>query len=77
MMNKRDMAWSMVGIVAVIFSCWLLYNEVRNISLAYITHSLQAISASNWILAGLATAGAYSALAWYDRIALAHLGKKI
>jgi glycosyltransferase 2 family protein len=31
----------------------------------------------DWLLAAGATLGAYSALAWYDRIALAHLGKKI
>src|SRR5690606_26834636 len=31
----------------------------------------------NWLLAIGATCGAYLALAWYDRIALAHLGKKI
>ena len=77
MMSKRDIAWSTVGIGAVLLSCWLLYHELRNISLAEIAGSLQAISSHNWLLAILATAGAYSALAWYDRIAVAHLGKKI
>src|SRR5690606_2556856 len=38
---------------------------------------LAAIPYRNWLLAGAATGGAYLALAWYDRIALAHLGKKI
>ncbi|MBF7731049.1 lysylphosphatidylglycerol synthase transmembrane domain-containing protein [Pseudomonas sp. N040] len=77
MMSKRDIAWSMIGIGAVVFSCWLLYQEVRGISLAEIAGSLQAINLHSWLLAALATAGAYTALAWYDRIALDHLGKKI
>ncbi|SDU25240.1 hypothetical protein SAMN05216296_2665 [Pseudomonas pohangensis] len=76
-MSKRDIAWSMIGIGAVIFSCWLLYNEVRNISLAEIADSLRAISLGNWFFAAIATLGAYIALACYDRIALDHLGKKI
>lgn len=77
MMNKRDIAWSMIGIGAVFLSCWLLYKEVRNISLAEIADSLHAITFSSWLLAAVATLGAYSALACYDRIALDHLGKKI
>ena len=77
MMNKRDLAWSIIGIGAVIFSCWLLFKEIRGISLTEIADSLHAIPLTSWLLAFLATAGAYSALAWYDRIALDHLGKKI
>ena len=77
MMCKRDIAWSLVGICAVVFSCWLLYNQVRDISLDELANSLHAIPVKGWLLAFLATAGAYTALAWYDRIALDHLGKKI
>jgi uncharacterized membrane protein YbhN (UPF0104 family) len=77
MMHKRDIAWSLVGICAVVFSCWLLYKQVRGISLAELATSLHAIPVKGWLLAFLATAGAYTALAWYDRIALDHLGKKI
>ena len=77
MMNKRDMAWSIIGIGAVFFSCWLLFKEIRDISLTEIADSLHAIPLTSWLLALPATAGAYSALAWYDRIALDHLGKKI
>ena len=76
-MNKRDLIWSLVGIGAVVLSCWLLYHEVRNISLDEIADSLRAIANGSWLMAALATAGAYCALAWYDRIAVAHLGKKI
>lgn len=77
MMKRSDVAWSIVGILAVLISGYLLYHEVRNLSLAELTDSLAAITRRNWLAAGLATLGAYVALAWYDRIALAHLGKRI
>lgn len=77
MSNRSNAVWTLVGVVAVVLSGYLLYQEVRNISLAELTDSLKAIEVDNWIHAGLATLGAYAALAWYDRIALAHLGKKI
>lgn len=77
MVKKSDLAWTLIGLLAVVLSCYLLYKEVHTISLAELTVSLQAIDSGNWLMAGLATLGAYSALAWYDRIAIAHLGKKI
>lgn len=77
MSNKSNTVWTLVGIFAVLLSGYLLYQEVRNISLAELTESLTAISIDNWLYAGLATLGAYVALAWYDRIAIAHLGRKI
>lgn len=77
MIKRSDVAWTLVGITAVVLSGYLLYQEIRNLSLAELTDSLAAISAHNWLLAGLATLGAYVALAWYDRIAIAHLGKHI
>ena len=77
MMKRSDVAWTLIGISAVLLSGYLLYHEVRNISLAELTDSLHAIGAGGWLLAGLSTLGAYVALAWYDRIAIAHLGKRI
>jgi hypothetical protein len=77
MMKRSDVAWTLVGITAVVLSGYLLYQEIRNLSLAELTDSLDAISQRSWVLAGLATLGAYVALAWYDRIAIAHLGKRI
>lgn len=76
-MKPRDIAWSVVGIGALIVSCFLLYREVRTISLDEIHDSLAAISLINWLCAAAATLVAYVALAWYDRIALAHLSKRI
>jgi len=77
MVKKSDMAWALIGITAVLLSGYLLYHEIRNLSLEDLTDSLAAISRRNWLYAILATLGAYSALAWYDRIALLHLGKRL
>lgn len=76
-MRRSDLIWTLVGLGAVLLSCYLLYHQVQNISLAEITDSLRAIPHLDWLLAAGATLGAYSALAWYDRIALTHLGKHI
>ncbi len=69
--------WPVVGILAVIFSGWLLYRQVRGISLHEVVDSLIAIDTHHWLLAGVFTLVAYAALAGYDRIALNHLGHKI
>ena len=76
-LKRSDLIWSLIGLGAVVLSCFLLYRELRNISLDEIADSLRAISHTNWLLAAGATLGAYWALAWYDRIAIAHLGRKI
>ncbi|WP_296216892.1 lysylphosphatidylglycerol synthase transmembrane domain-containing protein [Pseudomonas sp. UBA2684] len=76
-MKRADLIWTLIGLGAVLLSGFLLYHEVRNISFEEIADSLRAIPQLNWLLAAGATLGAYSALAWYDRIAIAHLGKKI
>lgn len=76
-MKRSELLWTLVGLCAVVLSGYLLYQQVRTISLDEIADSLGAITRVNWLLAAGATLGAYAALAWYDRIALAHLGKKI
>ena len=75
-MKIRNAAWSIFGIAAVIISGFILYREFRRISFAEVADSLAAISVHNWILAVIATLCAYGALAWYDRIAIAHIGGK-
>jgi uncharacterized membrane protein YbhN (UPF0104 family) len=70
-------AWPVIGLAAVVFSSWLLYHEVRDLSLHDVVHSLDAISLPRWLLAAAATLAAYGALAWYDRIALLHLRKRL
>lgn len=73
----RRYAWTAVGLAAVALSAWLLYREVRGLSLADVLDSIAAIPLPRWMLALLATFGAYYALAWYDRLALMHLGRRI
>lgn len=76
-MKLKDYVWPVVGLAAVGISAWLLYKELRSISLDDVIDSLSAISAHRWILAALASLVAYAALAGYDRIALLHLRRKI
>ncbi|HEY8162576.1 MAG: lysylphosphatidylglycerol synthase transmembrane domain-containing protein [Methylocystis sp.] len=67
--------WPLVGLAAVLGSFYLLYHEFRGESVGTeVWANLQAIPASDYFLAALSTLLAYAALAWYDRIALLHLG---
>ena len=76
MKKTLEYLWPIVGLLAVVFSFWLLFHELRAISAQDIADSLRAITPRQYALAGLATLVAYAALAWYDRIALLHLGVK-
>lgn len=76
MKNVREFIWPAIGLGAVVVSGWLLYRELRGISLADLEASLYAIPPERYLFSGLATLVAYGALAWYDRIALLHLGVK-
>lgn len=76
-MKAKKYIWPAVGFAAVIFSIWLLYHELRGLSLDELWDSLMAISARDWTLAIGATLLAYGALAGYDRLALMHLGRKV
>lgn len=75
--STKDYIWPIVGLAAVAFSVWMLINQLRHISLDDIINSLYAIPYSNWVFAGLATLGAYIALAGYDWLALLHLRKRL
>jgi uncharacterized membrane protein YbhN (UPF0104 family) len=76
-MKLKDFFWPAVGLAAVAVSIWLLYHEVRGISLDDVWEGLVAIPARNWVMAGLSSVIAYLALADYDNMALAHIGKRI
>ncbi|HEY8382414.1 MAG TPA: lysylphosphatidylglycerol synthase domain-containing protein [Microvirga sp.] len=76
MKNVREFVWPVVGLAAVVVSGWLLYRELRGLSLGDLEASFYAIPGHRYLLAGLSTLVAYAALAWYDRIALLHLGVK-
>ncbi len=69
--------WPVVGLGAVALSIWLLYHELRGISVADLEESFAAISMRGWALACASTFAAYAALAGYDHIALMHLRRKI
>ena len=76
-MKLKDYVWPAIGLTAVVISVWLLYKELRSISLDDVIHSLNAIPLHRWFLAALSSLAAYAALAGYDRIALLHLRRKI
>jgi hypothetical protein len=72
-----EYVWPLVGLAAVVGSFYLLYGEFRGESVGEeVWADLKAIPATHWAAAGLSTLLAYAALAWYDRIALLHLGVK-
>ena len=74
-MRPRDYVWPVVGVGAVAVSGWLLFHELRSLSLDDVLDSLDAIPPQHWLLAAAATVVAYGALAGYDRMALLHLGR--
>jgi uncharacterized membrane protein YbhN (UPF0104 family) len=74
MKNVREFAWPAIGLLAVVVSGWLLVRELRHVSLGEIWASITAIPPHRFLFGGLSTLVAYAALAWYDRIALLHLG---
>src|SRR5579883_2454252 len=77
MRRARDYAWTAVGFCAVAFSLWLLVDELRGLSPEAVLDGFSAIPLHRWLLAFASTFVAYAALAWYDRIGLAHLGHKL
>jgi uncharacterized membrane protein YbhN (UPF0104 family) len=77
MRRVQDIAWPVVGLGAVAVSGWFLFRELRGLSFDSLREAFGAISPVRWALACMSTAVAYAALAWYDRIALLHLGRKI
>ncbi len=77
MKRLSDFIWPLLGLVAVGFSFYLLYGELSGMSAGSVITSLKNIGIAGWLLAGLSSLVAYAALAWYDRIALLHLGHKL
>jgi uncharacterized membrane protein YbhN (UPF0104 family) len=77
MLRARDYLWTAVGFCAVAFALWLLVKELRGLSPKEVVAGFSAIPIHSWLLALASTIVAYAALAWYDRIGLAHLGHKL
>jgi uncharacterized membrane protein YbhN (UPF0104 family) len=76
MKKLREFIWPIIGLAAVVVSVYLLWHQLEGLSFADLEASLAAIPAHRYALAALSTLVAYAALAWYDRIALIHLGVK-
>ena len=76
-MKFKDYFWPVVGLAAVAVSIWLLYHELRGISLDDVWDGLAAIPLRGWLLSAAGAVFAYAALAGYDHIALLHIGKKV
>lgn len=77
MRKLLDFFWPIVGFAAVVGSFYLLYHEFRGESVgAAVWADLNAIPPRDYFFAAISTLLAYAALAWYDRIALLHLGVK-
>ncbi len=74
MKNLKEFIWPIIGLGAVIISGGLLYRELRGLSLVDVWTSLTSIPPHRYAMAIMSTLLAYGALAWYDRIALLHLG---
>ncbi len=75
MKKLHDYLWPALGFAAVLGSFYLLYHEFRGESVATeVWAALEAIPPHKYLLAIAGTLLAYAALAWYDRIALLHLG---
>lgn len=75
--EAKKYIWPLLGLAAVAFSVWLLYHELRGLSLDELWDSLVAISRRDWLLAVVATLFAYAALAGYDHLALLHLRRRV
>ncbi|WP_011581810.1 MULTISPECIES: lysylphosphatidylglycerol synthase transmembrane domain-containing protein [Chelativorans] len=76
-MQLKRYIWPIIGFAAVVFSAWLLYHELRGLSLDELWGSLAAIPMPNWLLCVASTLLAYGALAAYDHLALTHLRKRV
>lgn len=75
MKRALDFLWPVIGLLAVVASFYLLAREFRGESVMEQTWAdLRAISLHRYLLAAASTLVAYAALAWYDQIALLHLG---
>ena len=77
MKRVQDIAWPVIGLGAVAISSWLLFKELHGLSFASLRNAIASITPIRWLAAIASTSLAYSALAWYDQIALLHLRRKL
>ena len=73
----QDVAWPIIGLGAVAVSSWFLFKELHGLSFASLRNAIASIAPGRWLAALASTTLAYAALAWYDQIALKHLGRRL
>ncbi|MBO3759724.1 lysylphosphatidylglycerol synthase domain-containing protein [Ciceribacter sp. L1K22] len=76
-MGFKKYLWPAVATATIAVSGWLLYKELRGLSVEELGDSLGAITPGGWFLCGVSAVISYMALAGYDRIALAHLDRHV
>lgn len=76
-MQLKKYIWPVIGIGTAALSIWLLYHELRGLSIDELWDSIAAIPKINWLLCLGGTFLAYAALAGYDHLALQHLKKRV
>ena len=76
-MNWRKLIWPAIGSIAVVLSVWLLYHELRGLSVVDVWAEMHALPAERYLLAFCGALVAYGALAGYDHMALLHIGKRV
>lgn len=77
MKNKLEYVWPIVGLAAVVFSIYLLSKELKGVEVGQVWQAIVDRGPLMILCAFLSTSLAYAALAWYDRIALLHVGRKL
>ena len=77
MKSKLEYLWPFIGLAAVTFSIYLLSRELRDVHVGDIWQAMLDRGFVMFLLCVASTLLAYAALAWYDRIALMHVGKKL
>lgn len=74
---KKDYIWPIIGVAAVVFSVWLLLEQLKDISYDDLVISFYAVPLHNWIMALVCTCFSFIALAGYDQLALRHLRRRV
>ncbi len=73
----KRLIWPTIAAGAIAVSAWFLARELRDMSWQDLWAGLWAITGWNWGLIGLCTLGCYVTLAFYDALALQHLGRRL
>jgi glycosyltransferase 2 family protein len=77
MKRASGLVWKVIGLVALVASMWILSRQIRDISIADVVQKLVSLPASSWFGCALAGLVAYTLLGFYDRLALAHIRRKV